>query len=396
MVFDVAPDESSDSSPMVIGQVCHGNLGGSSRMACRLANALARRGHEVHTFSFERIWWELDAQVAQHACRKSGHDIVAPLYWDWTEGDRASFGALLTAKLSEQQFDILHYHYAQPFAGIMQQIVMGLGERMPFTIGTLHGTDLTRCIDDRTALASLSRDLSATGELTTVSRHMGELSKCLLSTGLPVRVLPNFVDDEWPRPDARQPAGAPSSARPVILHVSNFRTVKDVSLLARLFIRLHQETGAELWLVGDGPEMPALRALLDQSPAGAAARYLGAISQPALYFRQATILISTSTEESFGLAILEAMASGVPVVATAVGGIPELVENDVTGLLFDPRAFDETIARVVSLLGSRETRRAMRDRSINRAEALREARVIELYEDLYRTKRKRRTSLCAR
>jgi N-acetyl-alpha-D-glucosaminyl L-malate synthase BshA len=364
-------------------------------MACRLANALARRGHQVHTFSFEPVLWQLDPAIAQHACRQSGPDIVAPLYWDWTDDDRDTFVALLAAKLSEQRFDILHYHYAQPFAGIVQQIVVSLGERMPFTIGTLHGTDLTRCIGDRTALAALSRDLTATGELTTVSRHMEELSTCLLSTRLPVRVLPNFVEDDWPSPDGGKPGRVSSSATPVILHVSNFRTVKDVSLLARLFIRVHQETDAELWLVGDGPEMPALRSLLDISPAGAAARYLGTCSQPAEYFRRATILMSTSTEESFGLAILEAMASGVPVVATAVGGIPELVEDDVTGVLFDPRQFDDTVARVVALLGSQERLGAMRHQSIRRAEALREARVIALYEELYRRQRTQRTNLPA-
>lgn len=385
-------DESFTSSPMVIGQVCHGNLGGSSRVACRLANALSRRGHRVHTFSYEAVPWALDQKIDQHSSRKSGQNLIAPMYWDWTQDDRDSFGALLSAKLTAQRFDILHYHYAQPFAGIVHQIAMSLGERMPLTIGTFHGTDLTRCLGDQAALASLSRDLSATSELTTVSQHMSELSKCLLSTKRSMRVLPNFVEDDWPQVDGQQTAHLAPSTRPVILHVSNFRAVKDVNLLARLFIGVYQQTDAELWLVGDGPEMPALRGLLDSSAAGTAVRYLGACFQPAEYFQQATILMSTSTEESFGLAVLEAMASGVPVVATAVGGIPELVRDNVTGVLFDPRDFDEAVARIVSLMGSPGKLRAMREASFTRADQMREARVIALYEDLYREKLKGRAS----
>lgn len=371
----------------MIAQVFHGNFGGSSRVACRLANALSRRGHGVHTVSYEPPPWTLEPAIVRQSLLESGNDMSATLYWDWTADDRDSFKDLLLSKLATENFDILHYHYAQPFAEIIGQIAVSLGERMPYTIGTLHGTDLSRCRNSLEALASLTHDLTKTDALTTVSQYMIELAKTLLPASLSIQVLPNFVEDDWPRGNFEDSDFVPSANRPVILHVSNFRAVKDVGLLARLFISIRRQADVELWLVGDGPEMPALRDLLEKSPAGAAVRYFGASTQPAEYFQKATILMSTSTEESFGLAVLEAMASGVAVVATSVGGIPELVKDNVTGILFDRQDFDETVTRVISLLRSPETFRGMRLKASRIAEPLRETSVIDCFENLYRTKR---------
>lgn len=358
---------------LVVVQLCHGSLGGSSRVACRLANALVRRGHAVHLLSHGPVPWALEPGVAAQALRAESADTVAPLYWDWTAAELDGFAALLEPLLTAQVVDILHYHYAQPFAGLIARVAARLGARMPATVGTLHGTDLTRCLGD----GSLALDFAATGVLTTVSQHMRQLAAPLL--GAPPPLLPNFVEDSWPGEDI-----AVTPRRPALLHVSNFRAVKDVGLLARLFLAVRAATDCELWLVGDGPELPALRRQLDASPAATDVRYLGARAAPQAQFRTASLLLSTSLEESFGLAVLEALASGTPVVATAVGGIPELLQNDVTGLLFAPDDWQATAAHIVALLGAPQRLAAMRHACLARALPLRESAVIGRYESLYR------------
>lgn len=370
------------SRPLTIGQVCLGILGGSSRMAHRLAQALSRRDHEVHLFSGEPLPWPTDQAVEQHVCRTAAPDLQAPPYWHWTETDRISFSRLLADEIETRHFDVLHYHYAQPFAGLMADVAAVAGERMPLVVGTLHGTDLTRPLGDPEALSRLSRELAATDALTTVSRHMGRLATALAETVPPPWVLPNFVEDDWGRPGAMDVATPVT--RPTILHVSNFRAVKDVGLLVRLYLAIHERTGAALCLVGDGPEMPVIRQRLDASAAAAAVRYIGASPCPEDYFDNATLLLSTSVEESFGLVMLEAMAAGLPVAATAVGGIPELIEDGVNGLLFNAADVEPTVERIVSVLRSAEKLTELRQGGRARAEALRESPVIGVYEDFYR------------
>jgi L-malate glycosyltransferase len=359
---------------MVIGQICHGSMGGSSRMACRIANALSKRGHDVHLFSREPVPWPVDTRVHRHV---SGHSTAcqAPLYWDWTDLDRSAFTDLLSAGMQARQFDVLHYHYARPFAGIVGPITGGV--RSPLVVGTLHGTDLSGCLDHPRSLAMLSRELADTDILTTVSQDMYRRCAALPGALARPQVLPNFIEDDR-FAFARSP-----SRRPTIMHVSNFRAVKDVGLLARLFLAVHHRTGARLCLVGDGPQLPDLRKALDASAAGSQVRYIGATARPEDHFSDGSVLLSTSVQESFGLVLLEAMAAGLPVIARAVGGVPELVEHGVSGMLFNGNQFASTVDRIVALLGSEETLSELRRGGLARAQALRESRVIGAYEALY-------------
>ena len=361
-------------SPMVIGQICHGSMGGSSRMACRIANALSRGGHEVHLFSREPVPWPVDATVRQHTCGSST-PRKAPLYWDWTDSDRSAFTELLSMAMQAWRFDVLHWHYARPFAGIVGRITRG--PRSPLVVGTLHGTDLSGCLDHPRSLAMLSRELADTDILTTVSHDM--YRRCAVLPGALARpqVLPNFIEDD------RFVVARSPSIPPTIMHVSNFRAVKDIGLLSRLFLAVHHRTGARLCLVGDGPQLPDLRKVLDASAAASHVRYVGATARPEDHFSGGSVLLSTSVQESFGLVLLEAMAAGLPVIARAVGGVAELVEDGVSGMLFNGNHFASTVDRIVALLGSEETLSELRRGGLVRAQAFRESRVIGGYEALY-------------
>lgn len=367
----------------MIGQICHGNLGGSSRVAGRLANALAQRGQCVEMFSLEPLPWALSPDIEVHTLRQDRRAPVLPLYSDWSRDDRDAFAQMLIDQLAETPFDILHYHYAQPFAAILRQVTAALGDRMPVTIGTLHGTDLSRCRSDQGQLASLKDDLAATDEVTTTSNHMCRLFRSLMPDQTAPRILPIFVEDDWPDTASHEETPLETPARPVILHVSNFRTVKDVMRLAQLFGRILEQVDVELWLVGEGPDLPDLKNMLNNSPARHVVRYLGVQDNPTTCFKQASVLLSTSSEEGFGLAVLEAMASGAIVAATKVGGIPELVTDDVTGLLFTPHDIESTAARVASLLKAPAKVAAMRAAALCQAEHFRESQVVGLYQDLY-------------
>ena len=388
-LLDVLRIDSSLGRKLVVGQICHGTLGGSTRVACRLADALSRRGHDVHLFSHESPPWTLGQGIEQHASRGDAHDDArsGAFYRDWTAEDRYAFASMLKESLSGQSFDVLHFHYAQPFAGILRQVAQDLGAGMPVTVGTLHGTDLTGCLEDANSLASLVRDLSVAGNLTTVSDYMRLLSRRLLPKCPAPLVISNFIEDDWPmtgQPGRMESTPPKKSAEtPVFLHISNFRAVKDVDLLAEVFLRIHQQTEAELWLVGDGPELPALRKLFDASPAKASVRYVGVCPDPTSYFQHASFFLSTSNQESFGLAVLEAMASGLVVVATAVGGVPELIEDGVSGVLIEPHEIDRAASRVMSLVEAPSKQHEMKTAAIDRTAPLREAHVVGQYEDLY-------------
>lgn len=374
------------ATPLAIAQVCHGSLGGSTRVAGRLANALVRRGHGVRVVARVAPPWPLDPAVEMQVLERD-NDTAAPFYWDWSEHDLERFTALLADSLTARPVDLLHYHTAQPFAAVISRVSERLGPAMPPVVGTLHGTDLTRCLADAAGPGWLRRHLAATDRLTTVSRHMRHLAERLPAGIAEPEVLPNFIEDDWPGPPRRGGTG-----RPVLLHVSNIRAVKDLGLLARLFLAIHARTGAELWLAGDGPELPALRQRLAASPAADAVRYFGVRADPETVFAAATLFLSTSVEESFGLAVLEAMAAGTPAVATGVGGIPELVEDDVNGLLFAPDDWQVAADRVVALLAAPSRLAALAAAARRRAADYREAHVVPLYEGLYRQAQRARAS----
>jgi N-acetyl-alpha-D-glucosaminyl L-malate synthase BshA len=311
--------------------------------------------------------------------------VTARLDADWSaEALDALVGLVATVAIRER-LDILHFHYAVPFALVAASVRQRLGSAAPVLVGTLHGTDVSAYGCDRKVGPPLARALGAVDQLTTVSECYARLATDVFRLPAPPRVIPNFVDlsrfrPRWDRERRREDRGG----RFLVVHISNFRPVKDPVAVARIFLRLHRRLPVSLWLIGIGSELPAARAVLSAGGAEGHVQYLGYQEDVSALLARADLLLMASRAESFCLAALEAMACGVPVLASAVGGLAELVEHGRHGLLYPLDDHEQAEHLGVELLSDRERYAEMCRQTVCRAGQFDREQVIGRYEDLYR------------
>jgi N-acetyl-alpha-D-glucosaminyl L-malate synthase BshA len=373
---------------MRIGIMCLSGMGGSTQIATQLAAQLARRGHRVHLFARTT-----PAGAEIHAQGVTLHTVIpdlephihpASLYLDWPAADLDVFLSHILSVVATEGLDVLHFHYAVPFAFLATEVRRRLGRAAPLLIGTLHGTDVSIVGRDPVRGPDLARTLAGLDALTTVSASHAALAARLFGLSAPPLVIPNFVNLATFKPERHRPgAGVSLPPRPRIVHVSNFRPVKDPQSMARIFLEIRKAMGAELWLIGEGPEMPAVRSILQQAGAEKDVRYWGLHCDVAHTLAQTHLLLMTSLSESFCLAALEAMACGVPVLAPHVGGLPEVVVPGATGYLFPPGDGAVAARLAVSLLSDQTRHGAMSAAAVRRAARFGYERVVPVYEDLY-------------
>ncbi len=294
-----------------VGLVCHASLGGSSVIAAELGLALARRGHDVHFIcAGEPPRLTAGASVTVHRVDVPTH----PLF------PHGEPGLALASKLIElgPQLDVIHVHYAIPLATSAVLARQVLGALAPKLITTVHGTDVLTA-GQSPSLAPMVRHALEQSELVTApSRFLA--AQTLALAGVQVEVISNFVDTAHFVPGSEKPG-------PVLMHGSNFRALKRV----RDVLEVHRLSGAaELVLAGDGPERAEAVRL-----AGPGVTFAGEQRDVVPYLQRARVFLLPSEVESFGLAALEAMSCGVPVVASRVGGLPEVIEDGVSGFLHD-------------------------------------------------------------
>ena len=362
-----------------VGIMCHPSVGGSARVAINLAAQLGYRGHDVHLFSRSKPFGMAENSPGMTFCALNGGTAgLAPadldLGWSAEEIRRAARG--LAHSIMERSIQILHFHYAAPFALIAQEARRILGASGPAIIGTLHGTDVTAQRDpaEQRALRQALRGFDA---VTAVSANHAE--KAAAAFGLRRRpvTIPNFVDLE-----KFYPLSVRTPGRPRLAHVSNFREVKDPQRMSRIFLRVRRELDAELWLVGDGAMMPDVQKTLAESSDTDHVRFLGLRRDVGPVIADTDLLLLTSREESFSMATLEAAACAVPTVAPDVGGLPELVGAG--GVLYD--RFDDYAAvdAVLGLLRDPTRRQIMAQAALIQAARFSADAVVPLYETLYR------------
>lgn len=368
-----------------VGLLCHDGVGGSARVAMDLGTALGRRGHDVHVFARHAPlgMTEPPERVSFHTLAEGhGRRAASPaLDADWPAARIDAMAGRVASVARGVSLDVLHFHYAVPFAWVGEGVVARMGHTAPALVGTLHGTDVSvlGCRPDtRWALAATLPRLDG---LTTVSADHAALAARTFRLAQAPEVIPNFVDTARFRTAFR---GLRERRRPCIVHVSNFRAVKQPQAVARIFKEVRRRADAELWLVGDGEGMPEVQRLLGDAGLLDDVRLFGLRLDVERILPHADVMLVTSRAESFCMAALEAGSCGVPVVAPRVGGLAETVAHGDTGELYD--AGDEAAAAdaVVRLLSDHALRLRMGSAARWRAHQLSTSAVVPRYEDLYR------------
>ncbi len=345
---------------MKVGITCYPTYGGSGIVATELGLELANRGHEVHFISYANPI-RLDAGTP----RVYYHEVEVSTYPLFQYPPYCLALASRMAEVAERQnLDLLHVHYAIPhsIAAMLAQQMMAARRRLPF-VTTLHGTDITLVGADRSYFPITKFSIEQSDGVTSVSDYLKRRTEEVFGVANEIRVVTNFVNCDIYRPDReRCPAipGVPDGAK-VLIHLSNFRPVKRVLDCVRILERVRREVDAHLVLVGDGPECGPAERLVQELGLVPHVTFLGKQNHVERIIPRADVLLLPSELESFGLAALEAMACGVPPVATNVGGVPELITHGEDGYLEAVGDVEAQAARVVALLSDAALHARMRD-----------------------------------
>ena len=318
---------------MRIGITCYPTFGGSGVVATELGVALADRGDEVHFISYA-----LPSRLELPRPRVAFHEVIAPTYPLFVS---PPYTLALATKMAEvaasERLDLFHVHYALPHAIsaiLARDMSNGNGAKLK-VVTTLHGTDITIVGQDRSYLPITRYGIEKSDAVTAVSRHLADITVAELGVRRPIEVIPNFVDAAVYRPGGASPYARTlfPAGEALVLHVSNFRPVKKIAHVLGIFDRLRQKVPAHLVLVGDGPERSRAERLARDGGFAEKTTFLGNVAAIETILPLGKLLLLPSDAESFGLAALEAMACGVPVIGTAAGGLPEVVQDGVSGYL---------------------------------------------------------------
>ncbi|MEO5800258.1 MAG: N-acetyl-alpha-D-glucosaminyl L-malate synthase BshA [Gemmatimonadales bacterium] len=369
---------------MKIGITCYPTYGGSGAMATELGLDLARRGHEVHFITFDSPF-----RLRGYAERTYFHEVDTamshyPLF------EHYPYTLALASRQYEvalqEKLDLLHVHYAIPHATTAFLAREMLAPDHPLkVITTLHGTDITLVGQEASFYAITKFSIERSDGVTAVSAFLrDETYRAFGCVSCDLAVIPNFVNLAEYNPDALTKGSvlAPAGHK-VLSHISNFREVKRVKDVVRIFARVRRAIPSTLVMVGDGPER--LDAEREARELGVAddVRFLGRLDTVAPILAATDLFLLPSQTESFGLAALEAMACGAPVLASRIGGLPEVVVDGVNGILEPPGSVEAMARRAIDLLKDRNRHETMREAAVARAAEFSADVVVPQYEAFY-------------
>jgi len=368
---------------MRIGIVCYPTFGGSGVLATELGKALADKGHQVHFITYQQPVRlnEFSANIFYHEVQVTNY----PLF-DYPPYETALASAMVDV-IVNHQLDLLHVHYAIPHASaafMAKKILEAEGRRIP-VITTLHGTDITLVGKDKTFAPVVAFSINQSDAITAVSRNLRDETYKTFPIEKEIRVIHNFVDTHrfHRKPlDAFRKVIAPNGER-ILMHASNFRKVKRVQDIVRIFDIVSRKIPSKLLFVGDGPERPGVENLCRELGLYEDMRFVGRQEQMEDILAIADLFLLTSDYESFGLAALEAMAAGVPVISTNAGGLPEIAVQGETGYLSDVGDIQGMSEHAISILSNDEVLKKFKHNAAAHAKHFDINTIVPEYEALY-------------
>ena len=368
---------------MKIAMVCYPTFGGSGVVATELGKALASNGNEIHfiTYNTPVRLGSFKPGIFYHEVRVSDY----PLF------DYPPYELVLASKMVEvvkdHDIDIIHVHYAIPHASAAitaKKILEEEGIKLPI-VTTLHGTDITLLGKDISFEPVISYAINKSDAVTAVSEDLKAETNKLFGVDKDINVIPNFFCPKHISIEADEEFRSRISpeGQPILTHISNFRPVKRVLDVVKLFSEVCKSKDMRLLLVGDGPDRAAAEQLCRELDVEEKVVFLGKVKNPIEPLMISDLFILPSEAESFGLAALEAMAVGVPVIATNAGGLPELVENGVSGHLCEVGDIDKMASCVLEILSNDKSISEYRSSTLERAQNFRIDFILPKYLEIY-------------
>ncbi len=365
-----------------IGVLCYPTIGGSGVVASELGKKLAEKGHLIHFFSSSmpfRLSY-VNPNIYFHEVEVSQYAVFRYPPYELTLASK------IADVIEREDLQILHVHYAVPHA-ICAYLAKQFSKKDVKIITTLHGTDITVLGYDSTLASAIKFGIENSDAVTAVSNDLKRQTHELLQTDFPIQTIYNFVDEStyFRRKNVKLKQDFQiSDSEKVIVHISNFRKVKRVPDVIYTFEKILQHIDAKLLLVGDGPELIAVSHLVERLGIRDKVLFLGKQENVADILSISDLLLLPSEKESFGLVLLEAMACEVPVVATNIGGIPEVVVHNETGFLCEVGDIDAFTYYALQILQNDSLHEQFAKRGLERVEThFQSEKIIREYENIY-------------
>lgn len=368
---------------MKIAIVCYPTFGGSGVVATELGISLSKRGHEIHFVTYKQ---PVRLEYLSHNIKY--HEVIVPEYplFHYQPYELALSSKLVTV-VKEHQIDLLHVHYAIPhaYAGFMaQQMLKAEGIELPM-MTTLHGTDITLVGSHSFYKPAVNFSINQSNVVTSVSESLRQDTLAIFDINKDIHVVPNFIDFEnLPKNvgDCQRDLMAEEDEK-IITHVSNLRPVKRIDDMIMIFNKIQQQIKAKLIIIGDGPERENAPKLAHDLGIRDRIMFLGKSNEIEKILCYSDLFLLPSKKESFGLAALEAMAYGVPVISTNVGGVPEVNRHGESGYLSDLGDIDDMANNAVKILSDPEQLVQFKMRARQIALEFDMQRIVPEYEKLY-------------